>query len=234
MTGEINRKNGATQMFDGLKRLNAAIPFHQVEDAAFSRYGRVITDFDAGEIIRAAETIARPAEGSAYVASEKTLEETASAAALRAVYAGELPAEIGYCHGHNSFLNAAEWHNCNEINIAVTPFVLLLASKGDMRDGRLESSDFQAFLVPRGCVIEVYSSTLHFCPCEVSKDGFGCVVVLSEGTNLPLDRASSDPMLFRKNKWIVGHEKNAGLLARGVKPGIGGDNIRIRYAGDDA
>ena len=96
-------------------------------------------------------------------------------------------------------------------------------------NGRLHSSSMKAFYVPAGTAIEVYASTLHFCPCEVQREGFGCVVALPVGTNIPLEEPSEDPLLFRKNKWIVAHDQNRSLIERGVVPGIDGVNYEIRY-----
>ena len=87
----------------------------------------------------------------------------------------------------------------------------------------------KAFYVPAGTLIEVYATTLHFCPCQVSDAGFGCVVALPLGTNVPLDYAVSDPLLFRKNKWILAHEENQTLIDRGVVAGVYGVNYKINY-----
>ena len=91
------------------------------------------------------------------------------------------------------------------------------------------SSCFKAFYLPEGTVIECFATTLHFCPCQVSDEGFGLVVALPYGTNTDLDKKTDDALLFRKNKWIVSHEKNESLIARGVVPGISGENIKIEY-----
>ena len=58
---------------------------------------------------------------------------------------------------------------------------------------------------------------------------FGCVVGLPLGTNTPLETEASDPQLFRKNKWLVAHNDNKGLIDRGVLPGISGENFKINY-----
>ncbi|MBQ1934983.1 MAG: DUF4867 family protein, partial [Clostridia bacterium] len=71
--------------------------------------------------------------------------------------------------------------------------------------------------------------SLHFCPCEVAQSGFGCVVALPVGTNVPLEREAADKLLFRKNKWIFAHVDNEGLIARGVVPGITGENYEVKY-----
>jgi hypothetical protein len=55
------------------------------------------------------------------------------------------------------------------------------------------------------------------------------VVALPEGTNTDLTIAVNDPLLFRKNKWIIAHVENDALIARGVVAGITGENYKINY-----
>ena len=50
---------------------------------------------------------------------------------------------------------------------------------------------------------------------------------LLEGTNVPLDGEPDDKLLFRKNKWLIAHEDNAELIAKGVVPGIYGPNYSL-------
>lgn len=216
-------------MLDTMKHKNPGIKLYSVNSEEFKTFGRVIAGLDTSEIIKAAEKISRPAEGSAYTPSEESFEKLLIAKEIENKFFGTLPAQIGYCHGHNSLLNAAEWHMSSEINIAVTPLVLILGHIWDIKSGKTDSSKFKAFYLPAGTVAEVYSTTLHFCPCEVEKGGFGCVVGLPLGTNTPLESEVSDPLLFRKNKWIVAHNDNKPLIERGVLPGISGENFKINY-----
>lgn len=216
-------------MLDNLKLKNPDIKLYSVNSEEFKTFGRVITGLDTSEIIKAAEKISRPAEGSAYTPSEESFEKLPIAKEIENKFFGTLPSQIGYCHGHNSLLNAAEWHMSSEINIAVTPLVLILGHIWDIENGKTDSSKFKAFYMPAGTVAEVYSTTLHFCPCEVEKDGFGCVVGLPLGTNTPLETETSDPLLFRKNKWLIAHNDNKALISRGVLPGISGENFKINY-----
>ena len=202
---------------------------YSVNDDEFRSFGRIVKNIDATEIIKVAKTIENPSEGSCYVASEPKFEELPVAKEIADKLFGTLPTEIGYCYGHSSFLNATEWHTCSEINIAVTDLVLFLGHTYDIVDGKIDSSSFKAFFVPEGTVLEVYATSLHFCPCEVNKDGFGCVVGLAAGTNVPLETEVDDELLFRKNKWIIAHNDNAPLIARGVKPGISGENFELKY-----
>lgn len=216
-------------MLDNLKLKNPDIKLYSVNSEEFKTFGRVITGLDTSEIIKAAEKISRPAEGSAYTPSEESFEKLPTAKEIENKFFGTLPSQIGYCYGHNSLLNAAEWHMSSEINIAVTPLVLILGHIWDIENGKTDSSKFKAFYMPAGTVAEVYSTTLHFCPCEVEKDGFGCVVGLPLGTNTPLETETSDPLLFRKNKWLIAHNDNKALISRGVLPGISGENFKINY-----
>ncbi len=94
---------------------------------------------------------------------------------------------------------------------------------------KIEMPETGSVYVPEGSALEVYATTLHFCPCEVENSGFGCVVALPTGTNTPLERESKNPVLFRKNKWLIAHNENEGLISKGVVAGISGENIEIKY-----
>ena len=213
-------------MLEYLKKCNSTLVLEDVFSPAFAEYGNVLP-LDTAEIVSIARTLTLPEEGSLYTPSEPTFESLAIAKEICDRYFGTLPTQVGYCCGHSNFLNAAEWHASNEVNVAVTPLVLLLGRRSDMKKGRLHSSQMKAFYVPAGTVLEVYATTLHFCPCEVQKTGFGCVVALPKDTNTPLDQPTDDPLLFRKNKWIVAHDQNQALINRGVQAGIDGVNYEI-------
>ncbi len=214
---------------ESLRKLNSNIQIHTTDSPEFAKYGEVINSIDATEIIKTAETIKMPDSGSAYEASTPAFESLAVAGEIKSLLFGGLDTQVGYCYGHSSYLNALEWHKNSEINIAVTDLVLLLATRFDLKDGKLDSSDVEAFYIRRGEVIEVYATTLHFCPLEVESAGFGCVVALPVGTNTPLDEKTSDPYLFKKNKWLIAHNGNQSLIDKGIIAGIGGENIKINY-----
>lgn len=215
---------------DNLQRLQAANPhiqIHTIHEAAFRRYGSVIQE-DTSAFCAAAETIPFPETGSKYVASTPELDEIPAAAKLRETHCGGLDEQIGLCWGHSNQLNALEWHTCNEFNVAVRELVLLLAKREDLdEDGRLNADKVQAFYLAQGEMIEVYSDTLHFCPCEVTGSGFSCIVGLQRGTNLPIAPEQKVNKLWAANKWLLGHEANTGLIERGAFPGIYGENWKI-------
>ena len=214
---------------EALRAANPHISIVSVSDPSFRRYGRVIKT-DTSAFCRAAKTaVDFPAEGSRYLAAVAQLDTLPEAKALRQTLCGQLDEQIGLCWGHSNRLNALEWHTCNEFNIAVQELVLLLAKREDLdADGRLDANKVRAFYLAEGEMIEVYSDTLHFCPCEVTKNGFSCIVGLQRGTNLPLEpQTEKSPFLWAKNKWLLAHEQNAPLVARGAFAGIYGENWRI-------
>ncbi len=217
-------------MLENLKKLNSDIAFFDVSDDEFAPFGRILKNMDAGEIIEVAKKIPNPeGNGSMYKPSLEDFEFLDIASKIENECFGTLPTQVGYCWGHSNFLNATEWHTSSEINIAVTPLVLILGHIWDIVDGKIDSSKFKAFYLPAGTVVEVYSTSLHFCPCEVNENGFGCVVALPTGTNTDLTVKTEDPMLFRKNKWIIAHVENEALKNKGVVAGITGTNYEIKY-----
>lgn len=216
-------------MLEHLKKLNPEIPFYSVFDIEFASFGKVIENLDTAEITEEAKRIKNPESASSYLPSVKAFEKLEIAKKIKDEYFGTLPTQIGYCWGHSNFLNATEWHKSSEVNIAITPIVLILGHVWDIENGKIDSSKFKAFYLPEGTAVEVYATTLHFCPCEVEKSGFGCVVALPEGTNTDLEEKKENDLLFRRNKWIICHEQNETLKNRGVVLGISGKNFEIKY-----
>ena len=216
-------------MLESLILKNPTLKLYSVDSEQFSEYGRVIENIDPTEIIAEAEKIAMPENGSVYLPSVAEFEALPVAEDIKNIGFGTLDTQVGYCYGYSNVLGATEWHYSSEINIAITPLVLILGKRSDIRDGKMDSASMKAFYLPRGCVVEVYATSTHFCPCQVEVGGFGCVVALPRGTNTPLDREYGDKLLFRKNKWIICHEENEALINRGVVAGIYGENYKINY-----
>lgn len=215
-------------MLKHLQEKNPHLKIYDVHDAAFRPFGRIL-DMDTAEIVEVAKTIPMPAEGSVYVPAEEKFAALAISEEICDNCFGQMPTQMGYCYGHSNFLNAVEWHTSSEINVAVTPLILLLGRVQDIENRTLPSDKMTAFYVPAGTAIEVYATTLHFCPCEVQKEGFGCVVALPTGTNTDLAKPAKDKLLFRTNKWLLTHVDNAAHIAKGVVAGVTGENYEICY-----
>lgn len=212
-----------------LKKLNELnnIKIYSVTDGEFTSYGKII-DIDTAEIIGAAEKFDMP-ENVIYMPSAPEFEKLSIAEKLKNGCYGTLPTQVGYCCGHSTRLNATEWHSSSEINIAATDLVLILGRVWEIKDDRIDSSLFRAFFIPKGTAVEIYATTLHYCPCQVSDGGFRCIVALPAGTNTALETEADDKKLVAKNKWLIAHIENEGKRKSGAVMGITGENYRIKY-----
>lgn len=207
----------------------------KVTDAAFKKYGRVISHVDVAELVAALKETPIPADV-VYEPSVESLEKLPVKEELSRVIYGEMPIQIGYCNGHNKKLNALEYHRDSEINIAAEDAVLLLGSLQDVdADFTYDTSKVEAFLVPAGTAVEIYATTLHYAPCHVEDGGFQVAVVLPKGTNYELKTAhakvengkapNEDALLAAVNKWLIGHAE--GGLPEGSFLGLKGENLSL-------
>lgn len=207
----------------------------KVTDAAFKKYGRVISHVDVAELVAALKETPIPADV-VYEPSVESLEKLPVKEELSSVIYGEMPIQIGYCNGHNKKLNALEYHRDSEINIAAEDAVLMLGSLQDVEaDFTYDTSKVEAFLVPAGTAVEIYATTLHYAPCHVEDGGFQVAVVLPKGTNYELKTAhakvengkalNEDALLAAVNKWLIGHAE--GGLPEGSFLGLKGENLSL-------
>ena len=157
-----------------------------VNDDEFKKYGRVVDNVDFTELIQELKRTPIPS-GVVYEPAVKELEALPIRLDISSVVYGEMPIQIGYCNGHNSKLNALEYHRDSEINIAATDMILMLGLLTDVNDDYIyDTANVKAFRVPAGTAVEVYSTTLHYAPCGIDGKGFQVAVVLPKGTNYPL------------------------------------------------
>lgn len=216
-------------MLENLKKLNKDIPIFSIYDKEFESFGRVIEGLDVSELSNAAKTIEMPKEGSCYRASEEKFEALPLAKTVENNFFGGVPAQSGYCWGYNSLMNATEWHTSSEINVAITDLVLILAHIWDIEGNTIDSSKMVAFYMPEGSAVECYATSLHYCPCQVSNDGFKSYVGLPKDTNTNITHENSNPLLFAKNKWLIAHEESNEYKCDGAVLGITGKNLQIKY-----
>lgn len=201
---------------------------YTIADKRFLQYGRQIASPYYQELKERAKEIAMPETGSVYRASE-SLFETAETLRYYQEAFGGMDVQIGYCYGFNDRLNALEWHKNSELCVALSDMVLLLGDMREMQDGKYDSANVKAFLLKAGESVELYVTTLHFCPINVKDEPFKNVVILPRGTNTPLDEKSSDKRLIAKNKWLIIHPDFKKQVELGREIGILGENIKIEW-----
>lgn len=206
-----------------------------VKDPEFRKYGRVINNVDMTELVEAMKSTPVP-EGVVYEPGVEALETLPVAKKISEVLYGEMPIQIGYCNGHNTKLNALEYHRSSEINVAATDAVLMLGLLQDVEeDFSYDTSKVVAFVVPAGMAVEVYATTLHYAPCGVDGKGFQVAIVLPKGTNYPLKvqhtrtektaTDNEDCLITATNKWLIGHSE--GGLDAGSFLGLKGKNLDL-------
>lgn len=213
-------------MLEALREKNNRFKIYSVNDKEFNEFGRVLK-LDSASLIEKAEAIKMPEAGIVYTPAVPELEADALFQTLQDDYYGQLPIQVGICLGHSKQLNALEWHTASEINIAVTPLVLMLGRRQDMVDGKFDSANVKMFYLEKGEAVEVYATSMHYAPCKVQDSGFSCIVVLPKDTNTALDK-KGDITLRAKNKWLIAHVENERLLSGGAAAGIYGENFELK------
>lgn len=214
-----------------LSEKNPGLPIYSVHDAEFARYGRVLDLGDTSALKSAMLAAPIPDSGNCYAASDAALMALDETERIKLSVFGGMPVQAGYCNGHGFTLNAEEYHRCSEVNFTTTGLVLLLALPDDVIDRVLDSRRVVGFYLPPDTPVEIYPRVLHFAPCRISEDGFNCLVVLTEGTNTPLDSVDSslpgeDGLLWMRNKWLICHADSP-QAAKGAFVGIAGENIAL-------
>jgi len=207
-----------------------------VKDEEFKQYGRIVDNVDFSALVEAMKKTPVP-EVVVYEPGVKELEALSVAKEISDVVYGEMPVQIGYCNGHNSKLNALEYHRDSEINVAATDAILMLGLQKDVEaDFTYDTSKVKAFMVPAGTAVEVYATTMHYAPCGVNGAGFQVSIILPKGTNYPLKAnhakvnsdgtaPNEDALITAVNKWLIGHKE--GGLDAGSFLGLKGKNLDI-------
>jgi len=204
---------------------------YSIYDDEFRPYGKELEGYDTAQLCEAMMAIPHPEAGCDYRTGIDSLEACAIAEELSVRAYGGMPMQLGMCWGHNTKLNCLEYHKDSEINIGTHPFILLVAKEEDIVDGVLDTAKVKAFSAPAGAVVEVYATTLHYAPCQVTEaDGFRVAIGLPLGTNTdkPAMTAGNfeDKCLWARNKWLLAHP-DTGEAKSGAYVGLSGKNIDI-------
>ncbi|MCR4952591.1 MAG: DUF4867 family protein [Treponema sp.] len=204
---------------------------------AFEKYGKVLNGYDVTDLLKKLdETTKKPADSVIYEPGDAGLEALPIAKEFSDNAYGGMPIQVGYCNGYNTKLNCLEYHRGSELNIPANDMVLLLASLQNVKNGILDTSTVEAFYVPKGTVVQVYETTLHYAPCnavkfgEVSKEGFRVIIVLPKDTNTEKPKIEEknleDKLLWARNKWLIAHPDSSEAKA-GAFVGLKGVNIDL-------
>ena len=221
-------------MINHLRDVND-VEIYSVFDEEFKTFGRIVEGYDFSQIVEYMEANTPiPENGNIYYPSIADMEALPIKKQVEDILYGGMPIQIGYCNGRNSTYNGFEYHKGSEINIAVTPFMLVLGHVWDLEDEKFYVGKEKVFFVPKGTVIEMYQTTLHLSPCKVQDAGFRDVVILPKGTNTPHlekkeleDKESS--LLLQRNKWVLAHKDRKPLIDQGAKPWFIGENKELKY-----
>lgn len=198
----------------------------------FSLYGDVITVGQVSMTGRQSlidyflkETEA-PSEGNVYVADIPEIHKMTVAEEIRqALPYDEI--QYGYCHGNSTKVNALEWHDCEELILAVTDVVLYLGRPDFLEEVNGKSSfkteKLVAVKLSAGEIVRLKPKILHFAPTKITEEPYRTMIVLKQGTNVPL-HGTGKGHLFMTNKWLIAHKDRPDLIAKGAWPGVVGEN----------
>jgi hypothetical protein len=201
-----------------------------VSDKSFKPYGYAVEGYDFSGLLKTLEeTTKKPDQGTIYVPSDAKLEALPIFAELRDRAFGGIPIQIGYCNGFNTKLNCLEYHRGSEICVAADDIIMLFAKLQDIKDGTINTSKVEAFLLPKGTGILYYETSLHYAPAK-AKAPFRSIIVLPKQTNTDLPKFTAknaeDKLLRARNKWLIAHA-DAPEAKDGAVVGITGKNIDV-------
>ena len=90
--------------------------------------------------------------------------------------------------------------------------------------------DCLLYTSPAEIAVEVYATTLHYAPCQISSEGFRVAVVLPNGTNTEKPafepQSEEDTWMTARNKWLLAHPESSEAKS-GAHIGLTGKNIDI-------
>ncbi len=211
-------------MINHIQRLNPALTINDVTDQTFRPYGKLHTYMNSYKLVSEAEKfVSIPDTGNQYVASVQIFEKFEIVKQIQKDIFGDLPVEIGTCAGNSTQLTGVEFHQGSEVILSVTDCVLILGKVQDIENNKYDSNLVEYFYVPKGSVVELYGTTLHYNPCKVHASGFITLVILLDGTNEIQDRPSTaQPLLSKINKFLMVHPTQKEKIATGVHDGFTG------------
>ncbi len=201
---------------------------YSINDPIFKEYGQVLENYDFTDLFKRLKEQPVTQQGIVYQASVPQLEESNVFLECENRGFGGLPIQIGYVGGDNKILNCLEYHKSSEFNIALDDVVLVLGKESQIENGVFDTADCKAFLLPKGAGVELYGTTLHYAPMNVTNDSYRVVCVLPKGTNGKKPefngKTVEDKMCLGLNKWLMAHPDSP-EAKDGAYIGLKGANI---------
>lgn len=207
-------------MLEDIQKLNDQYLIKSVFDSSFQTYGSIVQE----NMDEAINFVKEHSFDASYIPSVKEVEDIPCIQKLSQKIYGYLDVIAGVVSGHNEVLNGIEYHQCSEVIIAVTDYILVVGHRWDMQNQEYDSSKCEIFYVPQGTVVECYATTLHYTPICVEDGGFQTICLLLKGTG---DSAERIGILKKKNKWFIAHKDNVEKVKLGDYPGLKGKMIHI-------
>ena len=220
---------------DQIRTINPNKTIHSLDESVFEDYGVAYTQYDVSELKTFMDqhvTIPASTEANLYVPSNPEIEKIPVVQQIgRDVYAG-LPIEAGECAGHADALTAVEFHQGSEVNVFFTDVVMVIGKRGQMHNGQFNAEkEAKLFFVPAGTVVEFFSDTLHYSPCEAHTSGFKFIVMLIHGSNQPLPAGyqTDNKMIVKQNKFQVVHKSRTDRIKQGIQIGVTGALVQVNH-----
>ncbi|MGM9904900.1 DUF4867 family protein [Lactobacillus sp.] len=216
---------------EAFRQANPDLTILEASDPDFAQYG-VKYDYPLDEIEQVMAQVEMPAKGSSYLQKIPALEKTETIQRIgRDVFAG-MPVDAGATIGHTDDFSAFEYHQCSELNIMLDDVLMVLAKRQTLdQRGKIDpQKDGQLFYVPKGSIVELYNTTLHYAPIQITKAGYKVIVVVLHGTNLPLPDGfkSDNPRVVKQGKFQVVHPSRKDKIAQGYQVALTGDLLTTR------
>lgn len=197
---------------------------YSIYDEEFKDYGR-LAKADYSELLELLKDTECP-NSVVYRPTIEAFEKLAVKDFLQINMYGGMPIQIGYCNGHNSTLNALEYHKSSEINVGPTDCILVLGKMQEIEDGVFDTAKAKAFLLPAGVAVEIYATSLHYAPWGVDGKGFQIAIILPKGTNYEKPEGAECPLLWGSNKWLLAHP-DSNEAKNGAYIGLKGENLHL-------
>ncbi|EFN4364121.1 DUF4867 family protein [Escherichia coli] len=184
--------------------LKKALSIHSDE---FLPYGNVISAINVDSLLKyLKEEISVPEDQVAYVRSDERLKQYPAVSDIQRQIYGGMPVQAGYVCGVNTTQDGFEYHQGSEVIIAASDFFLFLGKRELMQGDTFNGERAEPFFIPAKSVIELYSTTLHYCPMSINAQPFSAAIILLDGTNEDIDGKNKPTILSKRNTWFIAHE----------------------------